>query len=295
MKKLAERLPLEELFHSGHPLCPGCPGGIMLRWITKTLGNDSICHFGATCLALPVNLFPHSLEIPSLYIAMATSPAGLAGTSAALKVLKRKGRIREDRKISVFAVAGDGSAGDIGMASLSGAAERNDDGIYFVFDNEAYMNTGIQRSGSTPQFTWTTSTIEGKAERKKDLPRIMAAHDIPYVATVSLAFPEDFIRKIEKARDMEPGFKYIHVQSPCPTGWRFPENKTIEVARMAVDTGIWILYEVDHGSYEVNYCPSVRRPVEDYLGLQGRFKGMNKEDIDSLQDMVDERWRTAAL
>ncbi len=292
MTKLAETLPERELFHPGHPLCPGCPGGIMMRWITKTLGKDSICQIAATCLALPINMYPSSLEVPSLYIAMATSPAGMTGTSAALKVLQRKGRIPKDRKIHVFAVAGDGSGGDIGMASLSGAAERNDDGLYFVFDNEAYMNTGIQRSGSTPQFTWTTSTLQGKTERKKDLPRIMAAHDVPYVATLSFAHPEDCIRKIEKARDMEPGFKYFHIQSPCPTGWRFSESKTIEVARMAVETGIWILYEVDHGAYEVNYRPAIRRPVEDYLRLQGRFNQMRSEDIKALQKSIDERWES---
>jgi len=234
--------------------------------------------------------YPHSLEIPCLYIAMAPSPAGITGISAALRVLKRKGRIPADRKIQVFALAGDGSAGDIGMASLSGAAERNDDGIFFCFDNEAYMNTGIQRSGSTPAFSWTTSTLEGKPERKKDLPRIMAAHDIPYVTTVSVGYPEDFIRKIEQARDMEPGFKYFHIHSPCPTGWRFPESETIEVARLAVETGFWMLYEVDHGSLEINYRLEKRRPVEDYLRLQGRFKDLKEEGIQSLQNWVDEGW-----
>ncbi|MBW1860765.1 MAG: pyruvate synthase subunit beta [Deltaproteobacteria bacterium] len=291
MRTLAETLPKEELFHSGHPLCPGCPGGMMLRWITKTLGKNSICSMAATCMALPAMVYPHSLEIPCLYIAMAPSPAGITGVSAAIKILKRKGRIPADRKISVFALAGDGSAGDIGMASLSGAAERNDDGIFFCFDNEAYMNTGIQRSSSTPRFSWTTSTIKGKPEKKKDLPRIMAAHDIPYVATVSVAYPDDFVRKLEKARDMEPGFKYLHVHSPCPTGWRFPESKTIEIARLAVETGLWILYEVDHGSLKVNFRPEKRRPIEDYLRPQGRFRELSQKDIQSIQDRIDNRWR----
>ncbi|MBW1713525.1 MAG: pyruvate synthase subunit beta [Deltaproteobacteria bacterium] len=263
----------------------------MLRWVTKALGSDSICNLAATCLALPTMVYPHSLEVPCLYISMAPSPAGITGTGAALKVLKRKGRFPADRKINVFALAGDGSAGDIGLASLSGAAERNDDGIYFVFDNEAYMNTGIQRSGSTPQHCWTTSTLQGKPERKKDLPRIMAAHDIPYVATVSFAYPEDFMAKVEKARDMEPGFKYIQAHSPCPTGWRFPENKTIEVARMAVETGLWVLYEIDHGQFKISYRPSKFRPVQDYLGLQGRFKDLSQDDIRSLQNVVDQKWK----
>ncbi len=290
MRTLAESLPKEELFHPGHPFCPGCPGGMIMRWVTKVLGRNSICTLSASCVALPAMVFPHSLEIPCLYIAMAPSPAGLTGISAAIRVLKRKGRIPADRKINIFVMSGDGSAGDIGMASLSGAAERNDDGIFFCFDNEAYMNTGIQRSGSTPAFSWTTSTLTGKPQKKKDLPRIMAAHDIPYVATVSIAHPEDFIKKIEKARDMEPGFKYFHILSPCPTGWRFPENETIHIARLAVETGFWVLYEIEHGSLTINYRPEKRKPVEAYLNAQGRFKGLSEESIRALQEWVDERW-----
>jgi len=289
MRDLVDKLPKEEIFRPGHPFCPGCPGGIMLRWITKTLGKDSIASVAASCVALPSMVYPHSLDLPCLYIAMAPSPAGISGISAAIRILKRKGRIPADRKINVFAISGDGSTGDIGMASLSGAAERNDDGIYFCFDNEAYMNTGIQRSGSTPQFSWTTSTLEGKSEKKKDLPKIMAAHDVPYVATVSVAYPQDFIAKVEKARDMEPGFKYFQVHSPCPTGWRFPESKTVEVARAAVETGFWVLYEVDHGSVKLTHAVEKRRPVEDFLGLQGRFKGISKENIRTIQDWVDKK------
>jgi pyruvate ferredoxin oxidoreductase beta subunit len=290
MSTLAESLPKEDLFHPGHPFCPGCPGGMIMRWVTKVLGRNSICTLSASCVALPAMVYPHSLEIPALYIAMAPSPAGITGISAALRVLKRKGRIPADRKTNVFVMSGDGSAGDIGMASLSGAAERNDDGIFFCFDNEAYMNTGIQRSGSTPAFSWTTSTLSGKPQQKKDLPRIMAAHDIPYVTTVSIAHPEDFIRKIEKARDMEPGFKYFHILSPCPAGWRFPENETIHIARLAVETGFWILYEIENGSLTVNYRPQKRKPVGMYLEAQGRFKGLSEADILALQKWVDQRW-----
>jgi pyruvate ferredoxin oxidoreductase beta subunit len=263
---------------------------MVMRWVTKVLGRNSICTLSASCIALPAMVYPHSLEIPALYIAMAPSPAGLTGISAALRVLKRKGRIPADRKTNVFVMSGDGSAGDIGMASLSGAAERNDDGIFFCFDNEAYMNTGIQRSGSTPAFSWTTSTLTGKLQPKKDLPRIMAAHDIPYVTTVSIAHPEDFIKKIEKARDMPPGFKYFHILSPCPAGWRFPENETIHIARLAVETGFWTLYEIENGSLTVNYRPQKRKPVEAYLETQGRFKGLPRESIKALQKWVDQRW-----
>lgn len=290
MRIFADTISREELFHSGHPLCPGCPGGMAFRWITKVLGKNSIANIGATCLCLPTHIYPYSLELPCLYIAMAPSAAGISGMSAAIKILKRKGVIPADRKINVIAISGDGSTADIGMAALSGAAERNEDGIYFCYDNEAYMNTGIQRSSATPQFSWTTSTTKGKSQRKKDLPRIMAAHDIPYVATVSVGYPEDFIKKVEKAKDMEPGFKYIHIHAPCPTGWRFPESKTIEVARLAVETGFHSLYEVDHGSLKITYSPPKFRPVEDYIKIQGRFDGLIDEDIRILQRWVDERW-----
>jgi len=290
MRAFADGLPKEEFFYPGHPLCAGCSGAIMLRWITKALGKDTIASMSASCMALPSMVYPHSLGIPCLYIAMAPSPAGISGISAAIRVLKRKGRISPDRKINVIAIAGDGSAADIGMASLSGAAERNDDGIFFCFDNEAYMNTGIQRSSSTPQFSWTTSTLKGKIENKKDLPKIMAAHDVPYIATASIAFPEDFFKKMEKARDLGPGFKYVHVHSPCPPGWRFPESKTVEVARLAVETRSWPLYEVEHGSLKLTYRPSRYRPVKDYMALQGRFKSLTDEQIQIVQRSVDERW-----
>jgi pyruvate ferredoxin oxidoreductase beta subunit len=261
-----------------------------MRWIGKILGRHTIANIGATCLCLTTNVHPYSIEFPCLFIAMAPAAAGMSGMSAAIKVLKRKGVIPEDRKINVIALSGDGSTGDIGMAALSGAAERNDDGIYFCYDNEAYMNTGIQRSSSTPQFSWTTSTTTGKAQRKKDLARIMAAHDIPYVATVSVGYPEDFIGKVTKARDLEPGFKYIHIQAPCPTGWRFPENKTIEMARLAVETGFMILYEVDHGAFRITYRPKERQPVEAYLRVQGRFDGLSHGAVQTLQRWVDQNW-----
>jgi pyruvate ferredoxin oxidoreductase beta subunit len=290
MNDLAKQLPKEELFHSGHPLCPGCSGGVMTRWITKVLGQDTIATIAASCMAIATSVYPTALEIPCLYIAMAPSPAGITGVSAALRILRRKGRFPKDRKVNVIAIAGDGSAGDIGMACLSGAAERNDDGIFFCFDNEAYMNTGIQRSGCTPELSWTTSTLEGKEERKKDLPQIMAAHQIPYVATVSLGHPEDFIRKVAKARDMEPGFKYIHVYSPCPTGWRFPESKTIEVARLGVETGFWMLYEIDHGRLKLNYHPEKLRPIQDFLDAQGRFSKLTEEQVRVYQQLIDKRF-----
>ena len=279
----------EELFHSGHPLCPGCSGGVMMRWIGKALGKETIATISASCIAISTSVYPTSLEMPCLYISMASSPAGITGVSAALRILKRKNRFPRDRKVNVIAIAGDGSAGDIGMSSLSGAAERNDDGIFFCFDNEAYMNTGIQRSGTTPQNSWTTSTPDGKTERKKDLPLIMAAHHVPYVATASIAFPDDFYKKVIRARDMGPGFKYIHVYSPCPTGWRFPEGKTVDIARLGVETGYWMLYEVDQGRFRPTYLPEKRRPVNEFFRSQRRFSKMKEEQIKKYQENIDKK------
>jgi len=196
--------------------------------------------------------------------------------------------LAKDEKITVFAVAGDGGTADIGFGALSGAAERNDDGIYFCYDNEAYMNTGIQRSSQTPLKSWTTSTLEGKPQPKKDLPKIMADHRIPYVATASVGFPDDLIMKTKKAKDMIGGFRYIHTQGPCAPGWRFSENKVIEIARLAVECGMWLLYEVEDGNLRLTYKPTPRKPVKEYLSKQGRFSHLTEDDIKEIQSQVDQ-------
>ena len=280
----------ENTFKPGHVLCPGCTGGVVWRMITKALGNSSIAVTSASCLSLPAITYPSALNIPSLYVSFASASAAISGVSAALNILEKEGKLSE--KVNLFVVAGDGGTADIGFASLSAAAERNEDVIYFCLDNEAYMNTGIQRSSQTPFGTWTTSTPSGKREAKKNMPLIMAAHKIPYVATASAAFPYDLVGKIIKARDLGKGFKYIHINSPCPTGWRFPENKSIEMGRLAVETGLWRLYEVENGNKpKLTYKPKLRRPVTDYLNQQGRFRLLTEKEIESIQKDVDEQCR----
>jgi pyruvate ferredoxin oxidoreductase beta subunit len=286
-KEKRQSLPRQEFFKGGHTLCPGCPGGILWRLVTKVMGENSISTMGATCISLPPAVFPSVLDIPTISVSMATPAPLITGVTVALRILKRKGKLGKNEKINVFAIAGDGGTADIGFAALSGAAERNDDGVYFCFDNEAYMNTGIQRSSLTPGKTWTTSTLEGKVQPKKNLPLIMAAHQIPYVATASIGFPDDLIMKTKKARDIEGGFRYVHVHSPCPTGWRFPEKKVIEIARLAVDCGMWFLYEVEQGELTFTYKPSQRIPVAEYLSRQGRFSHLNKKEIEEIQADVD--------
>lgn len=277
----------EEYFKGGHLLCPGCTGGTFWRLITKVLGKNSINTLGATCISLPPAVFPSVLDIPSIYVSMATPAPLITGVSAALRALKRKGKLTEEESITVFAVAGDGGTADIGFAALSGAAERNDDGIYFCFDNEAYMNTGIQRSSQTPAKTWTTSTLGGKIQPKKDMPTIMAAHRIPYVATASIGFPDDLIRKVKKAKDMGKGFRYIHTLCACAPGWRIPENKVIEISRLAVECGMWLLYEIEQGELRLTYKPSKRKAVREYLSRQGRFSHLTENEVKAIQDEVD--------
>jgi pyruvate ferredoxin oxidoreductase beta subunit len=282
-------LAKEDFYKGGHPLCPGCTGGTFWRLVTKVMGKDSIACVGSTCVGLPIGLQPSALCLPSISVSMATPGPLITGTSAGLRALKRKGKLPQGRQINVFCVAGDGGTADIGFAGVSGAAERNDDGVYFCFDNEAYMNTGIQRSSQTPAGGWTTTTLDGKPQAKKDMPAIMAAHGIPYVATACISFPEDLIGKTLKAKEMRGGFRYLHVLGPCPTGWRFPEREAIKIGRLAVDCGIWLLYEVDHGEFRLTYRPRRRKPVKEYLSGQGRFSHLTAEEIDAIQAEVDRK------
>jgi pyruvate ferredoxin oxidoreductase beta subunit len=214
--------------------------------------------------------------------------ATCSGIVAALKI-----RGLED--ITVVGWAGDGGTVDIGIQALSGAAERETNFIYVCYDNEAYGNTGLQRSGATPYGAWTTTTPTGKKERKKDMPLIMAAHRIPYVATACPSYPIDFVNKLRKAKETK-GTKYIHVLAPCPTGWRYDASKTVEVGRLAVQTGMWALYEIENGKFRLNppsdrlIDKSKRKPVKDYLSMQERFRHLTEADIERIQAWVDEDW-----
>jgi len=212
--------------------------------------------------------------------------AGMTGISAAMEILRLKGKRPSNERTTVFAVAGDGGTADIGMASLSGAAERNDDGVYICFDNEAYMNTGIQRSSLTPQFSWTTTTLSGKPQSKKNLAMIMAAHQIPYVATATIGYLKDFTDKLTNARDLGPGFKFIHLLGPCPIGWRFPTEMTMEISRLAVETGIWPLFEVERGVLRVTKEITERKHVREYLKPQKRFSHLDEEAMDKIDQMI---------
>jgi pyruvate ferredoxin oxidoreductase beta subunit len=284
----------EDIFiKSGNTLCPGCSFGTLIRLVFNVIGGNAIATVAAGCSVSPFVIYPTAVKVPTIMITMPSGASSLTGIRMGLNALERRDKIKRE-KTQVIAFVGDGATSDIGLASLSGAAERNDDGIYICFDNEAYMMTGVQRSSTTPCLAWTSTTPKGKARPKKNLPLLMADHNIPYVATASIGFPRDLMIKIKKAKDL-PGFKYVHVLSPCPTGWGFPPDKTMRYAQLAVETGLWILYEVENGGKSITYRPGKRRPVEDYLNLQGRFGHLTNEEIQSLQKSIDEKWSAIDL
>ena len=284
-----KELPKEEYILKGNPACAGCGATISLRLMFKALGRKVIMIVPACCTTVIQGPYPYTaFKVPLLNIVFEATGAAASGIVAALKK-----RCIED--VTVVGWAGDGGTVDIGLQALSGAAERETNFIYICYDNEAYGNTGMQRSGATPFGAWTTTTPTGKREHKKDMPMIMAAHGIPYVATVIPSYPLDFINKLRKAKQIK-GTKYIHILSPCPTGWRFPGSKTIEIGRLAVQTGIWALYEIENGEFKLSppsarlLDKSKRKPVELYLKAQGRFRNLTDRDIAEIQQWVDETW-----
>ena len=277
-------IPEEELITSGHKGCQGCGGALAMRYALKALGEKTIVVIPACCWTVFEGEFPYTcMRVPLLHTAFETAASASSGIRAALKV-----RGKDD--VTVLAWAGDGGTFDIGIQALSGAVERNEDFIYACYDNEGYMNTGIQRSSATPYGAWTTTTpVEAfESAQKKNIVEIMVAHEIPYTATASIAYPEDLIRKMQKAKQIR-GSKFIHILSPCPPGWRFQTDWTIKLARLAVETSVFPLYEVEYGKYTINRKPQ-KKPVRDYIAIQGRFRHLSDEIIAGIQARVDETW-----
>jgi len=272
-KKIFER----EARLPGHSLCPGCTGAIAERLIFNTIKDKKIIFHGpGVCAGGGTSL----LKAPKITEYLSGTGMGPTGVSRALKQLGRN-------DVKVVAMGGDGGALDIGFGKLSAAAIRNENYLQFVMDNEAYMNTGIQRSGQTPEGVWTTTTPAGnKTSKTKNAPMIIAYHYVPYVATATVGYTQDFINKVKKAIDMD-GFRYIHVLVPCPTGWRFQTKKGIELSRLAVKSGIFPLYEIDHGKFKVTYKPKELIPVKEYVEEQGRFRTLNEEQLMDLQRAAD--------
>ena len=275
-----------DYFKPGHLGCAGCGAAIAIKFALKALGEKIIMVIPASCASIIVGPYPQSaLNVPILHTAFATAGAAASGVRAALDM-------KGDSETTVLSWAGDGGTFDIGFQSLSGAVERNEDCIFVCYDNEAYMNTGVQRSSSTPFGVRTTTTPgqDWKKTRKKNIMETMAAHRIPYAATASIAFPEDLIAKFIKAKEKRGGSRFIHIFASCATGWGAPSDMSVKIARLAVQTNIFPLYEIEDGTrYTLNYKGDCR--VEDYLQTQGRFKHLGEEDISQIQGMVAEDWR----
>jgi len=294
LKELANR---PERFVSGHRLCPGCGAGIVARQVMLAITKPAVVGCATGCLEVSSTIFPYSAwKTPWIHSAFENVAATISGAVVAYQALKKQGKISQDAVFVAF--GGDGGTYDIGLQSLSGAAERNHRMLYVCYDNQAYMNTGIQRSSATPFGAHTTTTpagkvIPGKMQFSKDLPSIMVAHEVPYVATAIPGRWNDLVSKVEKAVTCG-GFAFLDVLSPCRLGWPHDPALTMEITRLAADTCFWPLYEVVEGKYRLTYRPKEKKPITEWLKLQRRFSNLLKPEnsglLEQLQKSVDTRW-----
>ena len=284
----------------GHRLCAGCGAGIVVSGVLRALNEEdrAVVTNATSCLEVSTFMYPYTAYTDSyIHSAFENAAATCSGVEAAYNALKRRGKVDENYKFITF--GGDGGSYDIGFQSLSGAMERGHDMVYVCYDNEAYMNTGIQRSSATPRFARTTTTSvgserQGKQQNKKDLTEIMVAHGVPYAAqTAPIGNMRDLHQKSHKAIYTE-GPCFLNILSPCPRGWEYPMEKLPEIVKAAVDTCVWPLYEVENGVWRLTYMPKKKLPVEEFLRLQGRFKHMfkpgNEWMLEEAQAWVDQKW-----
>lgn len=281
---LAKDLTDQEFLY-GHKACPGCALGIVGRLTMKVMGEKTVVTLPASCMSTVTTQYPQmNFFTPSLTMAFAATGALVSGMSAGFKA-------QGVEDVNVIAFAGDGGTADIGLQALSGAVEQGQNFVYICYDNEAYMNTGIQCSGLTPIGATTTTTPAGpcsygETRIKKNLFEIMMAHRIPYCATASTSYPNDLVSKLEKAKAVK-GPAFLHVLAPCPTGWGFPSDKTVEIGRMAVECGMWSLMEYENGKVTVNKYAADPKPAEAYLMAQRRFKHLKPEQIEMITQQRD--------
>ncbi len=285
-KKMRLTLPIEELMHSGNLACQGCGATLAMRYALKALGQKTVLCVPACCWSVIDGPFPYStLDVPVFHCAFETAASSASGVKAGLEMVG-------DTETTVVAWGGDGGTFDIGIQALSGAAERNEDILYVCYDNEAYMNTGIQRSSATPYGAWTTTTPvkHFKNRPKKDIDAILAAHRIPYIATASIGYPEDLFKKAKKAKEIK-GTRFLHIYAPCPSGWKSRPEDTVKLSRMVVQNAIFPLYEIENGEkYSLSIKLREKKPIVDYLRLQGRFRHLTEADIQFMQEEVDRKW-----
>lgn len=288
----------KERLAPGHRLCPGCAASVIARNVMLGTDNPIIVSNATGCLEVSTTIFPFTAwRVPWMHNAFENAAANLTGIETAFRSLKKQGKMKKDVKFLAF--GGDGGTYDIGLQSLSGAVERGHNFVYVCYDNEAYMNTGVQRSGATPMSANTTTDPVGKArlgkqEFPKDFTQIMAAHHIPYVAQASLANLPDFYKKIEKAFNAN-GPAFLNVLSPCMPGWIIPDDSTVSISKLAVDTNFWPLYEVENDVWTLNFDPGERKkPIIEWLRPQGRFKHLlkpeNAQVVERIQGEIDRRF-----
>ncbi|MFW6137560.1 MAG: thiamine pyrophosphate-dependent enzyme [Spirochaetota bacterium] len=300
MAKLKELSRIPERLTSGHRLCSGCGASIAARQVLMGTTDPVVVGTSTGCLEVATSIYPYTAwNIPFIHNAFENLAATISGAETAFRALKKQGKIPADKKIKFVCFGGDGGTYDIGLQSLSGALERGHDFVYVCYDNEAYMNTGIQRSGATPTGASTTTApagkqSPGKTQLRKDLTAIVAAHNIPYAAQATIGYWNDLVKKAQKAFQVE-GPAFLNVLAMCHRGWRFKQEDTITISKLAVQTCFWPLYEVENGEYTLTYKPRKKLPITDWLKEQGRFKHLfkpgNEQVLEDIQKDVDHRWQ----
>lgn len=297
MPSLQELANKEGAFAPGHRMCAGCPVPVLTRMLTRVTGIPIVAGNATGCLEVASSIFPYSAwKIPWIHTAFENAAATMSGVEAMYRALRRRGKIQ--REIKFVALGGDGGTYDIGLQSLSGAMERGHDLAYICYDNGAYMNTGIQRSGATPMGAGTTTTppgseSAGKLQFPKDLTAILAAHGLAYVAQASIHDPVDLSGKLKKAIETD-GPSFLNVLAPCIPGWRISSDMAVEAARKAVETRFWPLYEIEDGACRIHFKPKKDLPVTEWLFMQGRFLHLrapeNRPVVDKIQQWIEKRW-----
>ncbi len=297
LKELSRR---EERFSGGHRLCAGCGIPPIVRLLLRSTESPIVASTATGCLEVGTTIYPYtSWRIPWIHSAFENSAATITGIETAYRMLKRRGKIPKEKDIKFIAFGGDGGTYDIGLQSLSGALERGHNFLYVCYDNGAYMNTGIQRSSATPFGSATTTSpagevVPGKMQWRKDLTRIVVAHNVPFAAQCSPHNWSDLAKKAEKALNTE-GPTFLNILSPCPLGWYTKPQDSMKLAKLAVDTCLWPLYQVEEGLLKVTYKPREKKPVEEWLKVQGRFKHLFKKGreglLEEIQKRIDTEWQ----
>lgn len=300
MATLKELSSKPEIFASGHRACAGCLGAVGIHEVVRATKKDVVLGFATGCMEVVSTIFPYSSwEVPYIHVAFENAAAVVSGAEAAYRSFKKQGKIEKDKEISFIAFGGDGGTYDIGFQSLSGAMERGTNMLYVCYNNQAYMNTGVQRSSATPPGANTATdpigkVSSGKRQFPKDLTEIMVAHDIPYVAQAAVHHWKDVAAKVEKALSI-PGPKFINLLAPCTLGWKYSAEEGLDVSRLATDTCLWPLYEVENGVYRLTYKPKEKKPISEWMAGQGRFKHLSKSEagqkmVEDFQAEIDRKW-----